>query len=155
MLVTVPNGAFSAMTLENLSRADKTLFHITLNLLRDTTAEQVRAVLESVGRTLRTWPKIEAGALPVRHWRINRLANVPDFLVTSARVCQERLKMPATSKQKGDLIRQHLQIERHLDEVAKILEITVSKLQSKIKAGSWWDLSQKDAKKVLDFLRTV
>jgi hypothetical protein len=71
------------------------------------------------------------------------------------RLCQRRLKMPATSKQKGDLIRQHLQIEKHLDEIAKILEITVSKLQNKIKAGSWWDLSQKDAKKVLDFLRTV
>jgi hypothetical protein len=79
----------------------------------------------------------------------------PDFPITSARVCQARLKMLATSKQKGDLIRQHLQIEKHLDEVAKILEITVSKLQTKIKAGSWWDLSQKDAKKVLDFLRTV
>jgi MscS family membrane protein len=65
-LVTVPNGAFSAMTLENLSLADKTLFHITLNLLRDTTPEQVRAVLESVGRTLKGHPKIEAGALPVR-----------------------------------------------------------------------------------------
>lgn len=65
-LVTVPNGAFSAMTLENLSRADKTLFHITLNLLRDTTPAQVRAVLESVGRKLRSYPKIEAGALPVR-----------------------------------------------------------------------------------------
>ena len=65
-LVTVPNGAFSAMTLENLSRADKTLFHITLNLLRDTTPEQVRAVLESVEQTLRTYPKIEAGAVPVR-----------------------------------------------------------------------------------------
>jgi MscS family membrane protein len=65
-LVTVPNGAFSTMTVENLSRADKTLFHITLNLLRDTTAEQVRAVLESVGRMLKTYPKIEAGALPVR-----------------------------------------------------------------------------------------
>ena len=63
--------------------------------------------------------------------------------------------MPATSKQKGDLIRQHLQIESHLDEVAKILEITVSKLENKLKAGSWWDLSQKDAEKVLDFLRTV
>ena len=63
--------------------------------------------------------------------------------------------MPATSKQKGDLIRQHLQIEKHLDEIAKILEITVSKLENKLKAGSWWDLSQKDAKKVLDFLRTV
>jgi hypothetical protein len=64
-------------------------------------------------------------------------------------------KMAATSKQKGDLIRQHLQIEKHLDEIARILEITVSKLQHKIKAGSWWDLSRKEAKKVLDFLRTV
>jgi hypothetical protein len=81
--------------------------------------------------------------------------NVPDFPITSARVCQRRLKMPATSKQKGELIRQHLQIEKHLDEIAKILEITVSKLKDKIKAGSWWDLSQKDAKKVLDFLQRV
>jgi hypothetical protein len=81
--------------------------------------------------------------------------NVPDFPITWARVCQRRLKMPATSKQKGDLIRQHLEIEKHLDEIAKILEITVSKLTSKIKAGSWWDLSQKDAKKVLDFLQRV
>ena len=65
-LVTVPNGAFSAMTLKNFSRVDKTLFHITLNLLRDTTPEQVRAVLESVGTTLRIHPKIETGAMPVR-----------------------------------------------------------------------------------------
>jgi len=65
-LVTVPNGAFSAMTLENFSRADKTLFHITLNLLRDTTPEQVRTLLESVGTTLRVHQKIETGAMPVR-----------------------------------------------------------------------------------------
>jgi hypothetical protein len=70
-------------------------------------------------------------------------------------VYRDTLKMLATSKQKGDLIRQHLQIEKHLDEIAKILEITVSKLENKIKAGSWWDLSQKDAKKVLDFLGAV
>ena len=60
--------------------------------------------------------------------------------------------MPATSKQKGDLIHQHFQIEKHLDEIAKILGITVPKLEHKIKSGSWWDLSQEDAKKVLDFL---
>lgn len=65
-LVTVPNGSFSAMTLENFSRVDKTLFHITLNLLRDTTPVQVRAVLESVGTMLRTHPKIETGPIPVR-----------------------------------------------------------------------------------------
>lgn len=65
-LVTAPNGAFSAMTLENFSHMDKMLFHITLNLRRDTTPDQVRTVLETVGRTLREHPKIEAGAIPVR-----------------------------------------------------------------------------------------
>ncbi len=65
-LVSVPNGAFSAMTLENFNQRDKMLFHITLNLLRDTTPEQVRAVLASVGDTLRRNPKIEGGAMPVR-----------------------------------------------------------------------------------------
>lgn len=65
-LVTVPNGAFSAMTLENFSRMDKTSFHMTLNLRRDTTPEQVKTVLDSVHRTLTTDPKIEAGVVPVR-----------------------------------------------------------------------------------------
>lgn len=65
-LVTVPNGVFSAMTLENFSHIDKMLFHITLNLRRETTPNQVRTVLETVGKTLREHPKIEAGAIPVR-----------------------------------------------------------------------------------------
>ncbi len=65
-LVTVPNGAFSAMTLENFTQRDKMLFHIMLSLRRDTTPQQVRAVLESVGKTLTEHPKIEAGATPVR-----------------------------------------------------------------------------------------
>ena len=65
-LVTVPNGAFSAMTLENFNRRDKMLFHITLNLRRDTTPSQLRDVLESVGKTLNQHPTIEAGATPVR-----------------------------------------------------------------------------------------
>jgi hypothetical protein len=59
--------------------------------------------------------------------------------------------MPATSKQKGDLIRQHLQIEKHLDEIAKILEITVSKLQNKIKAGSWISCERFDKLEWLGF----
>ncbi len=65
-LVTVPNGAFSAMTLENYDRRDKMLFHITLNLRRDTTPEQVRSVLASVGQTLKQHPKIEQGGVPIR-----------------------------------------------------------------------------------------
>lgn len=65
-MVTVPNGVFAAMTIENFSQTDKTLFHITLNLRRDTTPEQVRKVLGSIGDTLRQNPKIEAGPVPVR-----------------------------------------------------------------------------------------
>ncbi len=65
-LVTVPNGVFSSMTLENFNQRDKMLFHLKLNLRRDTTPEQVRAVLGSVGKTLTENPKIEQGAVPVR-----------------------------------------------------------------------------------------
>ncbi|MDE3196888.1 MAG: mechanosensitive ion channel family protein [Acidobacteriota bacterium] len=65
-LVTVPNGQFSGMTLENYSRRDKMWFHFTLNLRRDTTPEQVRRLLRSIGARLATRPKIEPGAIPVR-----------------------------------------------------------------------------------------
>lgn len=65
-LVTVPNGSFSTMTLENFNRRDKMLFHVTLNLRRDTTPDQVRSVLEAVTAILKNQPKIETGGLPVR-----------------------------------------------------------------------------------------
>lgn len=65
-LVTVPNGSFSTMTLENFDRKDKTLFHVTLNLKRETTLEQVRAVLQSVSKLLHDQPKVETGTIPVR-----------------------------------------------------------------------------------------
>lgn len=64
-LVTVPNGQFSSMTLENFSRRDKLLFHITLNLRRDTTPNQVRTLLAAVREILKD-PKIETGPIPVR-----------------------------------------------------------------------------------------
>jgi MscS family membrane protein len=65
-LVTVPNGAFSTMTLENFDRRDKMLFHVTLNLRRDTTPEQVRTVLRALTGILRDYHKVEPGGLPVR-----------------------------------------------------------------------------------------
>jgi MscS family membrane protein len=42
------------------------LFHVTLNLVRSTTPEQMRALLQAVTKLLRDTPKIEAGGLPVR-----------------------------------------------------------------------------------------
>lgn len=65
-LVTVPNAQFSSMTLENLSKRDKMLFRFTLNLRRDTTPDQVRCLLESIGNMLEEHQKVERGQLPVR-----------------------------------------------------------------------------------------
>ena len=65
-LVTVPNGSFSTMTLENFDRRDKTLFHVTLNLRRNTTPDQVRTLLQSLTKLLKAQPKVETGAMPVR-----------------------------------------------------------------------------------------
>lgn len=65
-VISVPNGQFSAMELENFSARDKIWFHPTLNLRRDTTSEQLMAVLSSVEKILKSHPKVEAGSLPVR-----------------------------------------------------------------------------------------
>ena len=65
-LVTVPNAQFSSMTLENLSKRDKILFHFTLNLRRDTTSDQVRALLGSITKILTDHKKVQEGSLPVR-----------------------------------------------------------------------------------------
>ena len=65
-LITVPNGQFSSMTLENFSARDKVLFHFTLNLRRDTRPDQVRELLDSITKILKEHKKAEAGNLPVR-----------------------------------------------------------------------------------------
>jgi MscS family membrane protein len=61
-VVTVPNGQFSAMQIENFARRDKIWFHPVLHLRPDTTAEQVRQILSSVEDMLRTAPKVEDGS---------------------------------------------------------------------------------------------
>jgi MscS family membrane protein len=65
-VVTVPNGSFSTMTLENFDRRDKTLFHVTLNLRRNTMPDQMRTLLQSITKLLKDNSKFETGALPVR-----------------------------------------------------------------------------------------
>jgi MscS family membrane protein len=65
-LLTVPNGQFSSMTLENFSQRDKMWFHLMLNLRRDTTSGQVRTLLESITKALQQNPKVETGPIPVR-----------------------------------------------------------------------------------------
>ena len=57
-LVTVPNGQFSAMMLENLSRRDRIWFHPRLSLDRGTSAIQIRQLLASISRLLASNSKI-------------------------------------------------------------------------------------------------
>jgi MscS family membrane protein len=64
-LVSVPNGQFSTMTIENFSKRDKMLFHFMLNLRRDTRPDQVRNLLESIGTIFEQHKKVDAGAAPV------------------------------------------------------------------------------------------
>lgn len=65
-VISVPNGQFSSMSLENFSRRDKVWFHPTLNLRRDTTSEQLSQVLASFREILAGQPKVEVGNIPVR-----------------------------------------------------------------------------------------
>ena len=64
-LVTVPNGQFSSMTLENFDRRDKMLFRFMLNVRRDTKPDQVRALLASIAKILAENPKLERSVLPI------------------------------------------------------------------------------------------
>jgi MscS family membrane protein len=65
-IISVPNGQFSTMSLENISGRDKILFHPIFNLRRDTTYEQLSKVLTSLREILLANDKIEPGAIPVR-----------------------------------------------------------------------------------------
>ena len=50
-VISVPNGQFATMTLENISGRDKIWFHPTVNLRRDTTSDQLlRVLVESARR---------------------------------------------------------------------------------------------------------
>jgi MscS family membrane protein len=65
-IVSVPNSQFSTMELENYSARDKIWFHVTLNLRRDTTSDQLLQVLSSVQEILKQHSKVEVGDIPVR-----------------------------------------------------------------------------------------
>jgi MscS family membrane protein len=65
-VISIPNGQFSSMALENISGRDKIWFHPTLNLRRDTTSDQLLRVLSSFREILTGHPRVETGKMPVR-----------------------------------------------------------------------------------------
>jgi MscS family membrane protein len=65
-VISVPNGQFATMTLENISGRDKIWFHPKIALRRDATSDQLLEVLDSFRKILNANPKIETGKMPVR-----------------------------------------------------------------------------------------
>jgi MscS family membrane protein len=98
-LVTVPNGQFSSMTLENLSRRDEIWFHPRLSLSRDTTPAQIRQLLDSISGVLASNPKVASGGRSVRFAAVGAYSldlDVSAYILTSdddefSRIQQELL----------------------------------------------------------------
>lgn len=51
-VVTIPNGAFSSLQIENFSKRDRFLFNPTIGLTYDTNADQMRIVLAAIREVL-------------------------------------------------------------------------------------------------------
>ena len=73
-IVTIPNSAFSAMTIENFSRRDRIWFHPTLHLRRDTHPDKVRNMIDAVGEILRRDRQVQPADVPVRFTKITDCA---------------------------------------------------------------------------------
>lgn len=70
-VVTVPNSQFSTMTLENFSKRDRMWFHPTIRLRRDTSPEQVRQMMDAIGKILEAHPSVDASGVPLRFTKIS------------------------------------------------------------------------------------
>ena len=65
-IISVPNGEFATMHLENYSKRDRFWYHPCLKLRYETTPEQIRYVLVEVRKMLYAHPKILSESLWVR-----------------------------------------------------------------------------------------
>lgn len=68
-VVSVPNGQIANASLENLSLRDKFWFNHILGLRHETTASQMRSVLEGVNNLLEQHPRVERDSVRVRFLR--------------------------------------------------------------------------------------
>jgi MscS family membrane protein len=68
-VVTIPNGTLITAQIENRSRRDKFLVNPTLGLRAETTAPQMRAVLDGIRQRLAADPRVEKETLRVRFLR--------------------------------------------------------------------------------------
>ena len=65
-VVSVPNGEFSAMQIENLSRRDRMRLHTVLNLRYESTADQLRYLITEIRKLVVAGPKVDEPSVNVR-----------------------------------------------------------------------------------------
>jgi MscS family membrane protein len=65
-VLTVPNGEFSTLHIENYSQRDRYWFHPILNLRYETGTDQMRHVLQELRAMLARHPKVERDSMRVR-----------------------------------------------------------------------------------------
>ncbi len=65
-VVSIPNGDFSSMKIDNFAPRDKFLFANTFGLRYETTAEQIRYLLVTIRATLYAHPKVDPAPARVR-----------------------------------------------------------------------------------------
>ncbi len=65
-VLTVPNGEFASLHIENYSQRDRYWFHPTLNLRYETTPDQVRYLLQELRAMLYAHPKVDPNPARVR-----------------------------------------------------------------------------------------
>jgi MscS family membrane protein len=65
-VLTVPNGEFSTLHIENYSQRDRFWFHPVLNLRYETSTDQMRYVLQELRAMLGRHPKVESDSMRVR-----------------------------------------------------------------------------------------
>ena len=69
-LLTVPNGQLASTVLENFSSRERIWFRHTIGLRYETSADQLRYVLEEIRSYLKTHPKVDPSATRVRFIRL-------------------------------------------------------------------------------------
>ena len=68
-VVTIPNGEFSNLQIENFARRDRIWYHPTIGLRYETTPDQLRYVLVEVRQLLYAHPKVDSASARVRFVR--------------------------------------------------------------------------------------
>jgi MscS family membrane protein len=69
-ILSVPNGQIASVGIETLSSRDKYWFHHFVGLQYETTAAQMRAVVDGIKKLLVAHPNVDGGSVQVRFVRL-------------------------------------------------------------------------------------